>query len=202
MLERSCRFRACVCEWCVSVTTRRAVGLSVLHFSVVRVRNTTSRFVTCMRACVQRHRWARRTVVSAERGRRLAGAASRVMRDPWNRTATAANRSYQSPPWYANQTIPLHHRTTWTRHADDVVNVPHSFAKGPLLVKSASACVRACVRAYARCTRRRTVTGMTRLLLLLLYNIFIVYHIQYNDDETPPECARIHRVRCAIVVRQ
>jgi len=43
------------------VTTRRAVGLSVLHFSVVRVRNNPSRFVTCMRACVQRHRWARRT---------------------------------------------------------------------------------------------------------------------------------------------
>lgn len=162
------------------MTTRRSVGLSVLHFSVVRVRNNPSRFVTCMRACVQRHRWARRTSGGDPTvgGSGVKGDARSVKPLPSPPPTVPTTNPHPNTP-----TTPSH--ITWTRHAAaDVVNVPHSFAKGPLLVVSASACVRACV--YARCTRRRTVTGMTRLLLLLLqlllFNIFIVHYIQYNDD--------------------
>jgi len=161
--------RCCISRWCACAVIRR-VSLRA-----------------CVRAC---------NGIDGRDGpavgiRRSAGAASREMRDPWNRTVTAADRSYhESPPRYANHTVPHHHRTTWTRHADVVVNVPHSFAKGPLLVVSASACVRARVCTLHTPQHRdgddapttTTTTTTTTLLQLLLYIIFLLYVIQYNDD--------------------
>lgn len=162
------------------MTTRRTAGLSVLHFSVVRMRNSSSRFVTCVCACVSAYNgvdgrdrpscW-RSGVRQSVGGSGVEGDARSVKPSSPPTIPTHPHHDEQTPLPHSST---AEHRSTWTRHAI-VVNVPIHLPKGPFLVVSASACV----RVYARCTRRRTVTGMTRLLLYYCYyNIIIVYYTQ------------------------
>jgi len=153
------RTRCCISRPCACATLRRVT----LHAYV--------------RACVHA------TASMGATDRRVGGVGSigwrerRRGRCAIRETVTAANHSYPSPPWRANHTAPhprpLNTASPGQAGTPSSSTCPIHLPKGPF-----SWCPRprACVYVYARCTRRRTVTGMTRLLLYYCYyNIIIVY---------------------------
>lgn len=151
--------RCCISRWCACAIIRR-VSLRA-----------------CVRAC---------NGIDGRDGpavgiRRSAGAASREMRDPWNRTVTAANRSYQTSPHPDTPTTPSHSTTAPPGQGTPPPTsstCPIHLPKGPF-----SWCPRACVRmhvAHAAAPWR----GWRAYYYYYngYYIIFLLYIIQYNDD--------------------